>query len=79
VGTTGGDPGVTVDTEELGACPMPCIDTFILVVEFPDEVGRPEDESSNEDVVGWLAYEAGETESCVRKRLRVPVGIRKRR
>jgi hypothetical protein len=48
----------------------------MLVTEFDDEAGRPEEESSYDDVVGWLAYEAGERESYERGRPRVPVGVK---
>lgn len=44
---------------------MPC-EVMCTLPELTDEAGCPEDESSNEEDVGWLAYEAGETESCER-------------
>lgn len=57
---------MTVETDEVAAWPMPC-EVMCTLPELTDEAGCPEDESSNEeDVVGWLAYEAGETESCER-------------
>lgn len=62
----GGDPGVTVDTDELATCPMGCVVICTLAPVFADDAGCPEDDSSNEDDVGWLAYDAGETESCER-------------
>lgn len=61
----GGDPGVTVEIDEVGACPIPC-EVIRVFPEPTDDAGCPEDDSSNEEDVGWLAYEAGETESCER-------------
>lgn len=56
---------MTVEIDEVAACPTPC-EAIWTLPELTDDAGCPEDVSSYEEDVGWLAYEAGETESCER-------------
>jgi hypothetical protein len=42
---------VTVETDEVTACPTPC-EVMWATPELTIDAGRPEDESSNEEDVG---------------------------